>query len=188
MKKRIISIVCVLALCLALPTLAWAAGSPVVQSSTVTSNGVSMKATATAGTALNGATSSTNASNASVSGSQVILASFELTGDATDVTVTFTVPSQYANKAFKVFIQHNDGTTETREGYVDSASKITINVSKLSIFTVSVDPSSTNTNANTSSTSQQTGAPSTTPVVLGTLVALLGAGAVAFALRKKVNQ
>ena len=191
MKKRIVAIACAAAMMLALPTLAWAAPSPSGQ--TVTgNNGVSFTVKAESGTVTDVASTSAQASNVQLSADEKVLASFQVDGDATNVTLTFGVGSEYAGASVKIFVQHNDGTTEVLTGTVAADGTVTVTVGKLSIFTIAVDATTVTggTDAkvmDTSSKSPQTGVDLGT-VAGATVVTAIAAGAVFVALRKKVTE
>ncbi|WP_418256443.1 hypothetical protein [Gordonibacter urolithinfaciens] len=189
MKKRIVAIACAAALMLALPTLAWAAPSPSNNGTATGSNGVTAVVKAGSGTIESVASTTTQASN--VPAGTDIVASFEVTGDATNVDLTFNVGTQYAGHAFTVYVQHTDGTTETLTGTVAADGTITIhvdNVDKLSIFSIAIgDKVADTAAANTGAKSPQTGVDLGT-VAGATVVTAIAAGAVFVALRKKVTE
>ena len=173
MKKRIVAIACAAALMLALPTLAWAAPSPSNNGTATGSNGVTAVVKAGSGTIESVASTTTQASN--VPAGTDIVASFEVTGDATNVDLTFNVGTQYAGHAFTVYVQHTDGT-------------VSIHVDKLSIFSIAIgDKVADTAAANTGAKSPQTGVDLGT-VAGATVVTAIAAGAVFVALRKKVTE
>jgi len=197
MKKKIAILVSALALVFALPVLAWAAPSPTVLSTT--SNGVSVEAKAGSGTIDSVPASSTNASNTTLNSGESVAASFEVKGNATSVTLTFSVGTQYAGYGYRVFAQHDDGTSEiVGSGTVPSDGVIVVQSSKLSIYTValSAPAGGTTTTASTGTTGTGTDTSSTspvsgiddTPVALITFGLLVAAGACALALRKRVAE
>ncbi|WP_143412156.1 hypothetical protein [Arabiibacter massiliensis] len=183
MKKRIVAIACAAALMLAMPTLAWAAPSP--SGNTVKdSNGVSATVKAESGTIEGIQVSPKAASNAQGN----VIASFEVKGDATNVTMTFNVGAKYAGYAYTVYIQHNDGTTEAKSGTVAADGTITVNVDKLSIFSIAIgDKVADSSASNTGAKSPQTGV-DFGMVAGATAVAAVAAGVVFVALRKKVTE
>ncbi len=170
---------------LALPTLAWADPSP--SGNAVTGdNGVTALVKAGEGTIKDVKATSTQASN--VPAGTDIVASFEVTGDASDVNLTFNVGTQYAGHAFTVYVQHNDKSTETLTGTVAADGTITIHVDKLSIFSIAIgDKVADTAAANTGAKSPQTGVDLGT-VAGATVVTAIAAGAVFVALRKKVTE
>jgi hypothetical protein len=193
MKKKIVAAICAVVLSLSLPMLAWGADSP--NNDQATSNDVVLNVSAGSGTVASVEASSTQASNVEVSANDEVLASFEVTGDATDVTLTFNVGTEWAGYTCKVFIQHTDGTTEPpRTVTVAADGTLTIHVDRLSIFTLVVDttsaPSGGSSGTDTGGTSPKTGVDtSTTGVVAGMTIAMaVAAACVAVALRKKVTQ
>ena len=185
MKKRIVAIACAAALMLALPTLAWAAPSPSNNGTATGDNGVSAVVQAGSGTIESVASTSAKASN--VPAGTDIVASFEVKGDATNVDLTFNVGAKYAGYAYTVYVQHTDGTTETLTGTVAADGTIAIHVDKLSIFSIAIGAAGSTANANTGSTSPQTGVDLGT-VAGATVVTAIAAGAVFVALRKKVTE
>ena len=159
---------------LALPTLAWAAPSPSNNGTATGSNGVTAVVKAGSGTIESVASTTTQASN--VPAGTDIVASFEVTGDATNVDLTFNVGTQYAGHAFTVYVQHTDGTT------------VSIHVDKLSIFSIAIgDKVADTAAANTGAKSPQTGVDLGT-IAGATVVTAIAAGAVFVALRKKVTE
>lgn len=185
MKKRIVAIACAAALMLAMPTLAWAAPSP--SGNTVTgSNGVVAQVTAGSGTIDEVKAVDTKASN--VPAGTDIVASFEVTGDATDVTLTFNVGAKYAGYAYTVYIQHTDGTTETATGTVAADGAITVKAAKLSVFSIAIgDKVADTAAANKGAKSPQTGV-DFGMVAGATAATAIAAGVVFIALRKKVTE
>ena len=187
MNKKLVAILCVVALTMSVPVLALGAPSPSNEGQ-ATSNGVVINVDAASGSNITVIGTTTQAANVQLGTSEEVLASFEVTGEASDITITFNVGTQYAGYAYTIFIEHNDGTTEVREGTIAADGTITIHVDALSYFTVVVDKSSapaSGTSTDTTATSPKTGVE--TGMVLGISVAMLfAAGAVAFSLRKKV--
>jgi LPXTG-motif cell wall-anchored protein len=193
MRKKIIAVICVIALTLSLPMLAWAADSPSHEEAV--SNGVVLDVTAGSGTLDSVTASSTQASNVQLSATDEVLASFEIEGDATDIDLTFNVGTKWAGYTCTIFIEHNDETTEVRTAVVAANGTITIHVDKLSLFTLVVDtataPASGGSGTDTSPTSPKTGVDTsaTATVVTGiTITMAIAAVFVAFALRKKIAQ
>ena len=123
------------------------------------------------------------------------IASFEVTKDDGveidgQLSFVFSVGTQYAGATATIYIQHESGATETQTATVAADGTITIAVDELSVFSVVIDESTIpagGTTTDTSATSPQTNA-TVAPVAMVTAVAVLGAGAAAVALRKKVNE
>ena len=126
------------------------------------------------------------------------IASFEVTKDDGveingQLSFVFSVGTQYAGATATIYIEHGpdgNGATETQTATVAADGTITIAVDKLSVFSVVIDESTIpagGTTTDTSATSPQTNA-TVAPVAMVTTVAVLGAGAAAVALRKKVNE
>jgi hypothetical protein len=197
MKKKFIAVICVIALTLSLPMLAWGAGSPnheqAVSRDVVLDVSVGPNSTGTLGPVV---ATETQASNVVVTANDEVLASFEITGDATDVNLVFSVGAQWAGYTCTVFIQHSDGSgAETQTVTIAADGTVAIHVDKLSIFTLVVDktsaPAPGGTVTDTGSTSPRTGVDmsATTGIVAGMTIAMAAAAVfVAVALRKKVIQ
>lgn len=123
------------------------------------------------------------------------IASFKVTADDTVVidgqlSFVFSVGTQYAGATATIYIQHDSGDNETQTATVAADGTITIAVDEFSIYSVVIDESTIpagGATTDTSATSPQTNA-TVAPVAMVTTVAVLGAGAAAVALRKKVNE
>lgn len=123
------------------------------------------------------------------------IASFEVTKEGLieingQLSFVFSVGTQYAGATATIYIQHESGATETQTATVAADGTITIAVDELSVYSVVIDESTIpagGTTTDTSATSPQTNA-TVAPVAMVTTVAVLGAGAAAVALRKKVNE
>ena len=123
------------------------------------------------------------------------IASFEVTKKGAieingQLSFVFTVGTQYAGATATIYIQHESGATETQTATVAADGTITIAVDELSVYSVVIDESTIpagGATIDTSATSPQTNA-TVAPVAMVTTVAVLGAGAAAVALRKKVNE
>lgn len=203
MKKKLAAVVFAAMLMLALPVTAWAA--PTDQFNSPTQSAIATNDASGASLYVKGnnitfgqgsrivvtdVTTSAQASN--VPAGANVLASFEVTteGDVSfdSLTFTFNVGTQYAGYAATVYIQHNDGTTETKDVVIASDGTFTLTVEKLSIYSVVLgDKVEDLAAADTSATSPKTGV-DTTAVAGGVAVALAGAACVAFALRRKINE
>lgn len=123
------------------------------------------------------------------------IASFEVTKEGLieingQLSFVFSVGTQYAGATATIYIEHESGATETQTATVAADGTITIAVDELSVFSVVIDESTIpagGATTDTSATSPQTNA-TVAPVAMVTTVAVLGAGAAAVALRKKVNE
>ena len=135
------------------------------------------------------------------------LASFEVVAEGdvqfTQLTLTFSVGAQYAGAKATVYITHSDGTSEVVETTVASDGTVTLDVDRLSVFSVVVDESTvsadgastgstsaagtTGTVKDTSATSPATGVV-ILPIAGVTAAAAAGAAAVAVELRKKISK
>ena len=188
MKKRIAAILCAAMLMLALPTLAFAADSPSNTQTATSDSGITGTVTFT-GTADIKAVS---AGNVTVSGAEVALAAFEITtNDTVDadhpIKLTFTVDKKYAGCTGRVHVVHADGSAEDMPITIGSDGTATIKITKLSTFTLVVDPTTASATANKSATSPVTGL-DVAGVAGVTAVAAIAAGCVFVALRKKTNE
>jgi hypothetical protein len=183
MKRKIVSVVCAVALMLSLPVLAWAAPSPVLGSNGAGKvNDVYLEVVASAGTIESVGESAKQASNVKLAGNDAVVASFEIIGDATNVGLAFSVGEKWAGYTFKVFIEHNDGSTEVKTATVGSDGLLSLRVDKLSIFTLVAEGASTSpkTGVNIGATSG---------AVAGMTIAMAAAAVfVATALRRKATQ
>lgn len=187
MKKKIASLLCAVVLAMALPTLAFAAPSPI--GGTVTDGDVAMNV---AGEGVEGSgnfvidVADADAKNAEGN----ILASFEIVinGDLTfdELTLAFNVGTEYAGAKATVYIEHGDGTTEVKTATVGSDGVVTITVDKLSIFTIAVEKTAapSKPGADSGATSPQTGV-SLALAVGATLVCAAGAGVTGAAIRRR---
>lgn len=172
-----------------MPALAFAAPSPstpaVSENTTAKAdNGTTVDAKAGSGTIESTTAVSKAADN--VPAGATVLASFEVKGDATDVTLTFNVGTQYAGHTCTVYVQHNDGTTEALTATVSSDGTLSIHVDKLSVFSLVMGDKAAGS-ADGSSKSPQTGV-DFGGVAGATAVAAIAAGVVFVALRKKVTE
>jgi hypothetical protein len=200
LSKRILAFTCVIALVFSLPMLAWAAESPSNEKEATGANDVVLDVVVEGGGVLTSVTATqAQASNvqASLTTNDKVLASFEVesTGNITNATLTFSVGTQWAGYTCKVFIEHNDGSTEMKTVTVAANGTVSIQVNKLSLFTIVVDetsaPSGGGGNSDVSPTSPKTGVDTSlaTGVVAGaTIVMAFAAIFVAVALRKRVTR
>ena len=189
MKKRFIAALSVLALALALPVAAFAAGSPdQTATNTVTgNNGVvaTVSGVATGSDAWVKVTPATaNASN--VPAGANVVASFEVTQHNTTApyTFSFTLGAKYAGAKVTVYIQHDEGDPEVRELTADAQGTVSFTMDKLCIISLVAQP--TNGAAATTdngSKSPATGVNTTAAAVVAA-VAVAGAACAAVALRK----
>lgn len=182
--KKYLAVLTALVLALALPVAAFAEGSPTNATATGSSNGVTLSVTG--GNGLKVAAASKNAQG-TPAGANVV-ASFEVTGEANGtLTLTFNVGTKYAGAKATVYVQHNDGATETKSATVASDGTVTITVDRLSVFTVVIDESSKGTaTTDKSSKSPQTGV-STSAVQVATAVAVVAAAGCAAVVVRKVS-
>ncbi len=187
MKKKLMAITLVFTLAIAFPLMAWAAPSPSGNAAT-DSAGISVRANAAWGNIRSITASATWASNTVVDNNQIVVASFEVAGDATDVTLTFNIGSSYVGATTTVYVQHEDGTTEAISAIVDSNGAVIINIDKLTsaIFTVVADPTTAiGVKGDESSISPKTGI-DMTAVAGGTAVSAFAAGIVFVGIRKRM--
>ena len=204
--KKLVSAFAAFTMMLALPTVAMAAQFNSPSGTTVTAPGtgvaisVSGDVTSASGSGyIDVEPVSEVASN--VPAGVTPLASFEVVAEGdvefTELTLSFSIGARYAGAKATVYIEHGDGTQETREVTVAADGTVSITVDRLSVFSIVVDESTipaegegtgtAGTGKDTSATSPTTDA-SILPVLGMTVVSTMGAGATAVALRKKVNE
>lgn len=193
--RKIVTAIAAAAMMFALPGIAMAApfNSPTGTTATA-SNGVALTVSGDYSGGLITVTA-TDQKAKNVPEGVTPLASFEVSSaDAITIngqlSFVFSVGQRYAGATVTVYIQHNDGTLETKTATVAADGTLTIAVDKFSIYSIVVDESTIpaeGSATDTSATSPQTNA-TVAPVAGVTLVAVLGAGAATVALRKKVNE
>ena len=188
--KKLAAMVCAVALAMAMPVLAWAAPSPSApQQNVAVAEGVTATITF-AGEAEVVATSK-QASNVVLGANDKVMGSIEITSDQVSednpLTLTFNVGSQYAGYTGKVFIQHNDGTTEVRDVTVSADGTVSLTVTKLSVFTLVVDTASGAATSDSSAASPKTGVDSSA-LAGGIAVLAVAAVGTGVALRKKIAE
>ena len=199
--KKIVSMVAAAMMVMALPGVAVAAQFSSPSGTTVTAPGTNVALS------VSGDVSSASGSGyISVEPSSVVasnvpegvtpLASFEVVaeGDAefTELTLVFSVGTQYAGANATVYITHGDGSNDVMETTVAADGTVAITVDRLSVFSIVVDESTVPADGegvatDTSATSPATGVV-IAPVAAITAVAAAGAGAVAVTIRKKVTK
>ena len=179
MKKRFMAALSVLALALAMPVAAFAAPSPANTTATGANN-----VTASVNNASVKVESTTAVAKGTPAGANVV-ASFEITetvagtvSDSNPLTVTFTLGKAYAGAKVTVYVQHNDGKTETLNLTADNNGNVTFKVTKLSTYTIVAEK----TAAGAATTDN--GAKSPATGVNTTAVAAAGAACAFVALRK----
>lgn len=213
MKKKVLSVVATaMVLMASLPGVAMAAqfnspsGTTVTAPNTNVALSVSGDVTSASGSGyISVEPDSTVASN--VPAGVTPLASFEVVAEGdvefTKLTLTFSVGAQYAGAKATVYITHSDGTSEVVETTVASDGTVTLDVDRLSVFSIVVDESTvsadgastgstsaagtTGTVKDTSATSPATGVV-ILPIAGVTAAAAAGAAAVAVELRKKISK
>lgn len=190
MKKFVTVLAAALMLC-AVPSVALAVESPSSATVTDTQSGVVLSVTSGADCVDTIAETSTPAKN--VPAGVTPLASFDVEGTVPEgqtVTLTFSVGQKYAGYAVTIYIEHSDGTTEVQEGTVSANGTVSVTVSKLSTFSIVLGEAPTaesgSNSVDTSSTSPKTDA-SLLPAIAMTATSVMGAGAAAVAIRRKVK-
>ena len=200
MKKKIAALVCAFALVMAMPVMAWAAGSP----QKVTSN----TATATQGATLTVTGNTTGnsqiiveptdqqASNVKLTEGMKIVGTFKVYDeplDSTSGTYTFTFGNlgEYNGATATVFIEHQNGDanlgTETKTATVSNGT-VTVATEGLSLVTIAVDTNTvTGATTDASATSPQTGV-DFAGVAAATAICAVAAVGVGAALRKKATK
>lgn len=199
--KKVVSMVAAAMMVMALPGVAVAAQFSSPSGTTVTAPGTNVALS------VSGDVSSASGSGyISVEPSSVVasnvpegvtpLASFEVVaeGDAefTELTLVFSVGTQYAGANATVYITHGDGSNDVMETTVAADGTVAITVDRLSVFSIVVDESTVPADGegvatDTSATSPATGVV-IAPVAAITAAAAAGAGAVAVTIRKKVTK
>lgn len=195
--KKLVSAFAAFTMMLALPTVAMAAQFNSPSGTTVTAPGTGVAISVSGDVSGNGFihVDPSDAAASNVPEGVTPLASFEVVADDnvsfTELSLTFSVGSQYAGAKATVYIQHGDGTTDVQEATVAADGTVTITVDRLSIFSIVVDESTIPADGGVATDTSAT-APATdvnSAAVAGvTVAAIAGAGVVAVALRKKVSE
>lgn len=195
--KKPVSAFAAFTMMLALPTVAMAAQFNSPSGTTVTAPGTGVAISVSGDVSGDGFihVDPSDAAASNVPEGVTPLASFEVVADDnvsfTELSLTFSVGSQYAGAKATVYIQHGDGTTDVQEATVAADGTVTITVDRLSIFSIVVDESTIPADGGVATDTSAT-APATDvnfAAVAGvTVAAIAGAGVVAVALRKKVSE
>lgn len=195
--KKLVSAFAAFTMMLALPTVAMAAQFNSPSGTTVTAPGTGVAISVSGDVSGDGFihVDPSDAAASNVPEGVTPLASFEVVADDnvsfTELSLTFSVGSQYAGAKATVYIQHGDGTTDVQEATVAADGTVTITVDRLSIFSIVVDESTIPADGGVATDTSAT-APATdvnSAAVAGvTVAAIAGAGVVAVALRKKVSE
>lgn len=206
MKKKLFVLACAAALVLALPVLAFAEGSPHTKSISVTGGSGDLTLTVS-GSIPEGAdwTLAVDSTDQLASGAKNLASNMKVVSgfnvypvDTTDANwnaavasgpyaFDFTVGASYNGAKAYVYIDHHDGSSDVKTATV-TGGKVAISTG-LSLYTVVIDTSTigSNANANTGSTSPQTGLDF--GMVAGATIAMAAAaGIVALSLRRKTNE
>lgn len=199
--KKIVSMVAAAMMLMALPGVAVAAQFSSPSGTTVTAPGTNVALSVSGDVSSASGNGYISVEPSSVVASNVPegvtpLASFEVVaeGDAefTELTLVFSVGTQYAGANATVYITHGDGSNDVMETTVAADGTVAITVDRLSVFSIVVDESTVPADGegvatDTSATSPATGVV-IAPVAAITAVAAAGAGAVAVTIRKKVTK
>lgn len=195
--KKLVSAFAAFTMMLALPTVAMAAQFNSPSGTTVTAPGTGVAISVSGDVSGDGFihVDPSDAAASNVPEGVTPLASFEVVADDnvsfTELSLVFSVGSQYAGAKATIYIQHGDGTTDVQEATVAADGTVTITVDRLSIFSIVVDestiPADGGVAADTSATAPATDVNSAA-VVGVTVASIAGAGVVAVALRKKVSE
>ncbi len=195
--KKLVSAFAAFTMMLALPTVAMAAQFNSPSGTTVTAPGTGVAISVSGDVSGDGFihVDPSDAAASNVPEGVTPLASFEVVADDnvsfTELSLTFSVGSQYAGAKATVYIQHGDGTTDVQEATVAADGTVTITVDRLSIFSIVVDESTIPADGGVATDTSAT-APATdvnSAAVAGvTVAAVAGAGVVAVTLRKKVSE
>ncbi len=195
--KKLVSAFAAFTMMLALPTVAMAAQFNSPSGTTVTAPGTGVAISVSGDVSGDGFihVDPSDAAASNVPEGVTPLASFEVVADDnvsfTELSLTFSVGSQYAGAKATIYIQHGDGTTDVQEATVAADGTVTITVDRLSIFSIVVDESTIPADGGVATDTSAT-APATdvnSAAVAGvTVAAIAGAGVVAVTLRKKVSE
>ena len=212
--KKIVGVFAAATMMFALPSVAMAAQFNSPSGTTVTDqSGVSISVSGDVTSASGNGYIDVNAGStpaANVPAGVTPLATFEVVAEGdvqfSELSLTFSVGSQYAGAQATVYVVHSDGTQETIPATVAADGTVTVTVDRLSVFSIVVDESTIpsgnqggtgttggttgttgGTTTDTSATSPYTGA-FLAPVAGMTVAAFAAAGGVSVVLRKKVNE
>lgn len=185
MKKRFMAALSVLALALAMPVAAFAAPSPANTTATGANN-----VTASVNNASVKVESTTAVAKGTPAGANVV-ASFEITetvagtvSDSNPLTVTFALGKAYAGAKVTVYVQHNDGETETLNLTADNNGNVTLKVTKLSTYTIVAEKTAAGAATTDNGAKSPATGVNTTAVAAVAAVAAAGAACAFVALRK----
>lgn len=208
--KKIVGVFAAATMMFALPSVAMAAQFNSPSGTTVTDqSGVSISVSGDVTSASGNGYIDVNAGStpaANVPAGVTPLATFEVVAEGdvqfSELSLTFSVGSQYAGAQATVYVVHSDGTQEAIPATVAADGTVTVTVDRLSVFSIVVDESTIpsgnqggtttggttgGTTTDTSATSPYTGA-FLAPVAGMTVAAFAAAGGVSVVLRKKVNE
>ena len=211
--KKIVGVFAAATMMFALPSVAMAAQFNSPSGTTVTGqSGVSISVSGDVTSASGNGYIDVNAGStpaANVPAGVTPLATFEVVAEGdvqfSELSLTFSVGSQYAGAQATVYVVHSDGTQEAIPATVAADGTVTVTVARLSVFSIVVDESTIpsgnqggtttggttgttgGTTTDTSATSPYTGA-FLAPVAGMTVAAFAAAGGVSVVLRKKVNE
>ena len=211
--KKIVGVFAAATMMFALPSVAMAAQFNSPSGTTVTDqSGVSISVSGDVTSASGHGYIDVNAGSApaaNVPAGVTPLATFEVVAEGdvqfSELSLTFSVGSQYAGAQATVYVVHSDGTQEAIPATVAADGTVTVTVDRLSVFSIVVDESTIpsgnqggttggtttgttgGTTTDTSATSPYTGA-FLAPVAGMTVAAFAAAGGVSVVLRKKVNE
>ena len=207
--KKIVGVFAAATMMFALPSVAMAAQFNSPSGTTVTDqSGVSISVSGDVTSASGNGYIDVNAGStpaANVPAGVTPLATFEVVAEGdvqfSELSLTFSVGSQYAGAQATVYVVHSDGTQEAIPATVAADGTVTVTVDRLSVFSIVVDESTIpsgnqggtttgttgGTTTDTSATSPYTG-PFLAPVAGMTVAAFAAAGGVSVVLRKKVNE
>lgn len=210
--KKIVGVFAAATMMFALPSVAMAAQFNSPSGTTVTDqSGVSISVSGDVTSASGNGYIDVNAGSApaaNVPAGVTPLATFEVVAEGdvqfSELSLTFSVGSQYAGAQATVYVVHSDGTQEAIPATVAADGTVTVTVDRLSVFSIVVDESTIpsgnqggttggttgttgGTTTDTSATSPYTGA-FLAPVAGMTVAAFAAAGGVSVILRKKVNE
>lgn len=79
------------------------------------------------------------ASNYKAAADDVVLGSFEVEGNAEDFVLTFSVDKKYAGKTARLYVQHEDGSTEVLSQKIAEDGTVSFTMDRLSVYTLVVN-------------------------------------------------
>lgn len=138
MKLGRIALVVSLALALVAPATAFAEGSR--EGMSATDNGIALTVRPETGFIHSIRAFEDVADNLVLEGSEYVLASFEVEGDADGVDLVFYVGPEYAGAVVTVFVECPSGTDEVLEATVAADGTVSVHAEEVEVATIVLDP------------------------------------------------